>query len=79
MMKNVSTSKMSFPTLEEFEQKCEEGQEMPTEVNYRMEKVGQITRKSERVTMVVSLVDEDGTSFKSFPTGCLENDLRDFG
>ena len=29
--------------------------------------------------MVVSLIDENGVSFNSFPTGCLENDLRDFG
>ena len=52
---------------------------MPTEVIYCIEKVGQITTKSGRVTMVASLVDEDGMSFKVFPTGCLENDLRDFG
>ena len=54
-------------------------EEVPTEVIYCFEKVGQITTKSERVIMVVSLVDEDGTNFKVFPNDCLENDLRDFG
>ena len=52
---------------------------MPTEVIYHIEKAEQISTKSGRVIMVVSLVDEDGTSFKAFPAGCLKNDLRDFG
>ena len=52
--------------------KCEE---VPTEVIYIIEKVGQISTKLGRVIMVVSLVDEDGTSFKTFSAGCLKNDL----
>ena len=51
---------------------------MPTEVIYCIERVGQITTKSGRVIMVVSLVDEDGMSFKAFPASCLKNGLRDF-
>ena len=51
---------------------------MSTEVIYCIEKVGQITMKSGRVIMVVSLVDEDGKSFKTFPASCPEDDLRDF-
>ena len=75
---------MNLLTLEELKQnKVECGQilsceEVPTEVIYCTEKVGQITSKSGRVIMVVSLVDEDGTSFKAFPISCLKNDLRDF-
>ena len=51
---------------------------MPTEVIYHIERVGQITTKSERVIMAVSFVDEDGMSFKAFPISCLINNLRDF-
>ena len=29
--------------------------------------------------MVISLVDEDGTSLKAFATSCLKNDLKDLG
>ena len=32
-----------------------------------------------RVTMVISLVDEDEMSLKAFTTSCLKNDLKDFG
>ena len=52
---------------------------MSTEVFCCIEKVGQITTKSGRVIIVISLVDEDGKSFKTFPTGCLKNDLKYFG
>ena len=75
---------MSFPTPEQFKwNKVECGQvlrwqEVSTDVIYHIEKAGQITTKSGRIIMVVSLVDEDGTSFKAFPAGCLKNDLRDF-
>ena len=75
MMKNVSDSKIEFTSAEEFKQnKVECGQilsnkEVPTEIIYCTEKVGQITMKSGRVAMVVSLIDEDGMSF---PTGCLK-------
>ena len=30
------------------------------------------------VATVISLVNEDGMSFKAFTTSCLEKDLRDF-
>ena len=83
-MKMFPLVKLNFPTPEEFEQnKADCGQilgwgEVPTEVIYCIEKVGKITMKAERVIMVVSLVDEDGASFKEFTTSCHENDLRDF-
>ena len=83
-IQNGDTSKMNFPTPEEFEQnkvlhdKILKWQEVPTEVIYHIETVEQITTKS-RVKMVASLVDEDGTSFKAFTTSCLEKDLKDFG
>ena len=51
---------------------------MPNEVIYHIEKVWQITTKLRRVIIFLSLVDEDGMSFKAFPTGCLENDPTDF-
>ena len=75
---------MEFPSAEQFKQnKVECGQilsweEVPTEIIYCTEKVGQITTKSERVIMVVSLVDKDGISLKAFPASCLRNNLRDF-
>ena len=47
-------------------------------VVYHIETVEQITTKLGRVTMVVSLVDEDGMSLEAFATSCLENDLKDF-
>ena len=84
-MKNASASKIEFPTAEEFEQKKAEccqilrWEEVPTEVIHRTEKVRQITTKLGSVTIVATLIDEDGASFKAFHTGCLENDLRDFG
>ena len=52
---------------------------MPTKVIYHIETVKQITTKSGRVTMVISLVDEDGMSLKAFTNSCLKNDLKDFG
>ena len=75
---------MEFPSAEKLEQnKVECGQilsweEVSTEVNC-IEGFGQITTKSGKVIMIISLVDKDGTSFKTFSTGCLKNDLRDFG
>ena len=47
-------------------------------VIYCIETVKLITTKSGRVTMVVSLVDEDGMNFKAFATSCLENNLKEF-
>ena len=44
-----------------------------------IETVEQITTKLGRVTMVINLVDEDGTSLKALVTSCLKNDLKDFG
>ena len=35
--------------------------------------------RSGRLAMVVSLVDENGPSFKAFTASCLANDLRGFG
>ena len=54
-------------------------QEVPMKVIYYIETVEQITTKSGRVTMVISLVDEDGASLKAFATSCHENDLKDYG
>ena len=77
--------KMSFPTPEHFEQnKVQCGsilkwQEAPKKVIYCFETVEQITTKSGRVTMVISLVDEDRMSLTAFAISCLENDLKDFG
>ena len=81
---NVPTNKMNFLTAEQFEQnKVQWGsvlkwQEVPTEVIYHIETVEQITMKSGRVAMVISLVDENGMSLKAFATSCIENDLKDF-
>ena len=50
---------------------------MPTGVMYHIETVEQITMKL-RLSMVVSLVDEDEMSFEAFATSCLEKDLKDF-
>ena len=67
---------MEFPTAEQFEQnkvlhnKILEWQEVLTEVIYRIESVEEITMKS-RVTMVVSLLDENGMSLKAFATSSL--------
>ena len=51
---------------------------MPIEVISQIESVEEITTKS-GVAIVISLVNEDGMSFKAFATSCLEKDLRDFG
>ena len=83
MVKVFLPVKMSFPTLEQFDQnkvlhdnilKC---QEMPTEVIYRIENDEKVSTKIGSV-MVINLVDKDGTSLKAFTTSCLKNDLRDF-
>ena len=56
-MKNVFTSKVEFPSAEQFEQnkvECSQmvsWKEVPTEVIYYIEKVGQITKKSGKVIM----------------------------
>ena len=82
---NVPVRKMSFPTPEQFEEsKVQHGsilkwQEVPMKVIYHIETVKQITTKSGRVTMVVSLIGEDRISLKAFATSCFKNDLRDFG
>ena len=52
---------------------------MPTEDIYHIETVEQITTKLERAATVISLVDEDGMSFKAFSTSSLEKDRKDFG
>ena len=82
---NVPASKMSFSTPEHFEQNMVrhrsilKWREVPTKVIYHNETVEQITMKLGRVTMVISLVDENGTSLKEFSTSYLQNNLKDFG
>ena len=66
---NVPASKMSFPTAEQFEQNNVQlgsilkWQEVPTEVIHCIERVDQMTTRLGRVAMIISLVDEDETSF----------------
>ena len=84
-MKTFLLVKNSFRNLENFEQnKVQHGsiltwREVPAKIIYHIETVVQLTMKLGRVTMVVSLVDEDGVSLKAFTTSCLENNLKDFG
>ena len=84
MVKTFLPVKIKVPTAEQFEQNkvlhnsVLKWQEVPSEVIYHIETVEQITTKS-RVATVISLVDEDGISFKAFATSCLEKDLKDFG
>ena len=65
---------MGFSTPENIEQnkvQCEstlKWGEVPMKVIYCIETAEQITTRLGRVTMVVSLVDEDGMNLKAFAT-----------
>ena len=84
-MKTFPPVKMSFPTPEHFEQSKAQHEsilkwlKVPTKAIYHIETVEQITTKSGRVKIVISLVEEDGAIIKAFTTSCLMNDLKDFG